>query len=129
MPQRPIQARDAVVAPPARRPDALLRARIAFRPATPADVPALVKMINDAYLRESWLLPGPRIDTKQMAEGLQDSRKHVIVAELDGSVRVTFRADGAWFGLLAVAPAQQDRGSPRCSSTVRRHMRGKLDAT
>jgi predicted N-acetyltransferase YhbS len=114
MPQRSLEARDAVTAPSAHRPDAVLRARVSFRPATQNDVNGLVPMINDAYLREAWLLPPPRITEPALQEELRDSRHSMLVAETSGAicgcVRVKFNEDATWFGLLAVTPAWQGRG-------------------
>lgn len=95
-------------------PEPSLRAAARFRFATLDDVDALVPMINEAYLREAWLLPPPRIDTDELGDDLLTERAAVIIAEaggaLAGSVRVSLREDHAHFGLLATAPAYQGRG-------------------
>ncbi|MDP9238332.1 MAG: GNAT family N-acetyltransferase [Chloroflexota bacterium] len=74
----------------------------------------LVPMINDAYLPEAWLLPPPRITELVLREELRDSDQSLVAGEIDGvtcgCVRVRFRDDGAWFGLLAVASPWQGRG-------------------
>jgi hypothetical protein len=51
---------DEKPAPTAKRPNDAFAATVSFRIATAADVPALVPMINETYLREAWLLPAPR---------------------------------------------------------------------
>ncbi|MBI5284286.1 MAG: GNAT family N-acetyltransferase [Chloroflexi bacterium] len=113
MPQRPLQARDAVTARP-KQPDAAFRAAVRFRTADETDVPAVVPMINAAYLRESHLLPGPRIDPDRLLAELRQPDTQLILAEtggvLAGSVRLITRDDRAYFGLLATDPALQGRG-------------------
>ena len=50
-----------VAAAPAARPlDPAFAATVSLRFAVTDDVPALVAMINEAYLRESHVIPGPR---------------------------------------------------------------------
>jgi ribosomal protein S18 acetylase RimI-like enzyme len=113
MPQRPLEARNAVSAPSAHQPDAAFSAGVSFRGATGRDVPALVAMINAAYLRETWL-PPPRITEPALREDLRRPAQSMVVGEIRGDlcgcVRVKFEEDNTWFGLLAVAPAFQGRG-------------------
>lgn len=105
-------------APPAtprpKAPDASLRAAVTFRLAAEGDVEALAAMINEAYLREAWLLPPPRVGAAELREDVRSGRAAVIVAEvagvLAGSVRVSLRERDAHFGLLATAPVMQGRG-------------------
>ncbi len=118
MPQRPLEARDAVggVAPAtrARRAADGLRASVRFRAATTDDAPGLVALINDAYLREAWLLPPPRITVEEMLHELQDTGRRAVIADIDGalagSVRLSRHDGHLYFGLLAVASACQGRG-------------------
>jgi GNAT superfamily N-acetyltransferase len=88
----------------AKRPDAEFVARVSFRAATPADVDALVPMINAAYDRsEHHIFPGSRRterhDIGQLIGG-------IVVAEQEGRiagcVHIDAGSDPAHYGLLAV---------------------------
>lgn len=98
----------------AKQPDEATRSAVSFRLAAQADVAPLVTLINVAYEREHWLLPAPRTETATLAQEIADTNTRLIVAEaadaLAGCIRVRLAEDGAWFGLLAVAPAMQGRG-------------------
>lgn len=98
----------------AKAPDAAFRARAAFRLATTADAEALASIVNAAYERERWLLPAPRTDNEMLVGEIATPHSRLIVATIDGTlagcVRVRLLGDGAWFGLLATAPAFQGRG-------------------
>jgi len=113
MPQRPLQERDAV-APRAKQPDAAVAARVRFRVGGDADVPAVVPLINEAYLREAWLLPPPRTTVADLGEELRAPGAALLIAEIDGALagcaRIKQRERDTYFGLLAVATAQQGRG-------------------
>jgi GNAT superfamily N-acetyltransferase len=104
---------DEIPALAARRPADAFAASVSFRIAAAADVPALVPMINEAYMREAWLLPAPRTTNEMLAGEIADATTRVIVAEaqgaLAGCVRVRLRDEGAWFGLLATALPFQGR--------------------
>jgi len=101
-------------APAAKPPDASLRQRLRFRPATRGDADPLAAVINEAYLRETWLLPPPRITLAQLNEVLEDARQRVTIAEINGAiagcVRLSRHEGQLYFGLLAVAPLWQGRG-------------------
>lgn len=98
----------------ARSADPAFAASVAFRLATHADVATLVPMINEAYMRESWLLPPPRTDIPSLHEDLDQAATSLIVAEvagtIAGSIALHDRADYAYFGMLAVSTAHQGRG-------------------
>jgi GNAT superfamily N-acetyltransferase len=87
---------------------------VSFRTGGGADVPAVVPMINEAYLREAWLIPPPRTAEETLTRELALPEVRLIVAEvaaaLAGCVRVRLLDDGAWFGLLATAVPFQGRG-------------------
>ena len=101
-------------APQARQPDDYVRSGVTFRLAVLADVEALVPIINEAYMREAWLLPPPRTTQEELAADLALAEFRLMVAELDGelvgSIGVWLRDEGPFFGLFAVAPAFQGRG-------------------
>ncbi len=110
MSQRSLEAREPV----AKRPDAALVARVRFRRGAEADVPAATAVINDAYLREAWLLPPPRITEDGLRDELRDPATEVLIAEVGGEIagciRYRRREQDVYFGLLAVAKAHQGRG-------------------
>lgn len=105
---------DEKPAPAAKRPNDAFAATLSFRVATLADVTSLVPMINEAYLREAWLLPAPRTTEETLAGEIEDAATRVIVAEaqglLAGCIRVRLNGEEAWFGLLAAALPFQGRG-------------------
>jgi ribosomal protein S18 acetylase RimI-like enzyme len=110
MPQRSLEAREPVVR--AKQPAASFAAGVRFRLGGAEDVPAATEVINDAYLREAWLLPPPRITESGLHEELRDGE--LLIAEIDGEiagcVRYRRRDDDVYFGLLAVAAAHQGQG-------------------
>jgi ribosomal protein S18 acetylase RimI-like enzyme len=112
MSQRSLEARDAVAR--AKQPDAAFIAGVRFRRAVPADVPAVTAVINDAYLREAWLLPPPRITEQGLAEEMRDPEVELLIAEFGGEiagcVRFRHREQDTHFGMLAVAPSHQGHG-------------------
>lgn len=98
----------------AKRPDATLRRRVTFRIGSEADVPGATATINEAYLREAWLLPPPRITEDGLRQEMSDPSAALVIAQIDGAlggcVRLRVRERDTYFGLLAVAKAQQGRG-------------------
>ena len=117
MPQRAVEdggAVDVTALARAKVPDAALRARVALRLGGEADIASAVATINEAYLREAWLLPPPRITEDELREELRAPGAALLVAEVDGTlagcVRLRTGERDTYFGLLAVAKAQQGRG-------------------
>jgi len=98
-----------------------------FRPATPADLPALKALVESAYrgdaARAGWtneadLLDGERISAADLAATIADPVHHVILAEADGAligtVTITNKGAGlAYLGMLGVDPARQTGGLGR----------------
>ena len=97
-----------------------------FRPATPADVPALADLINKAYRSEAsqagWtteghLLAGPRIDEATLLEMLAAPPAVLLLAELAGQpagcVYLAPQGPALYLSMLAVAPAAQAHGLGR----------------
>ena len=72
MPQRSLEAREPVAR--AKRPAASFAAGVRFRLGGADDVPAAAAVINEAYLREAWLLPPPRITEAGLYEELRDGQ-------------------------------------------------------
>lgn len=86
-----------------------------IRPATTADIPNMVEMINAAFAVETFL-EGTRTDADRLASTLskgtillaEDSHGHVV-----GSVYMEIRGKRGYMGMLAVDPAQQGKGLAR----------------
>lgn len=97
-----------------------------FRTAGPADVPALVDLVDSAYRgersRSGWtteadLLSGQRIDAQMLRAAVDKPDGLVLVAEAGVSIVACCelrRGDGyAHFGMFAVSPGRQGRGLGR----------------
>src|SRR5690242_20366133 len=93
------------------------------RPATLADIPALERLVNEAYrgdtarlgwTHEAELLEGQRIDKEMLEELLSDRSQSLLVAEYDGEVagcvNIADKGSSAYLGLLTVAPTRQGGG-------------------
>ncbi len=100
---------------------------LTFRPATPADIPALVALVTSAYRgevsRQGWtteadLLEGQRIDPEVLRGDIERPRSRVIVAETQhgGSPELlacvhVAEVDGAgYLGMFSVRPDGQGSG-------------------
>ena len=94
-----------------------------FRTAIPADVPAIVALVESAYRgdsgRRGWttesdLLDGQRTDAAGVALLLGQPGSMLLLAERDGvllaSCHIERRGDSGYFGMFAVDPAQQGSG-------------------
>jgi ribosomal protein S18 acetylase RimI-like enzyme len=95
------------------------------RPATAADIPALVDLLNSAYRGDSsragWtteadLLDGSRTDAELLAAELADPSTTVLLAEdnagpLACCAVTDLGGGGAYFGMFAVRPTDQGRGT------------------
>ena len=94
-----------------------------FRPAVPADVEAVVALVQSAYRGESglrgWttetqLLGGQRTDPREVAELIARSDSLVLLAErggrLVGCCHLERQGDAAYFGMFAVDPDAQRGG-------------------
>jgi GNAT superfamily N-acetyltransferase len=96
---------------------------LAYRPAVPADVPAVANLVNSAYRgdtsRQGWtteadLLDGQRTDVEELAELLADPASMILLCqhgqELIGSVHLQQRDPGAYLGMFTIRPGWQGRG-------------------
>ena len=94
-----------------------------FRPAVAADIPAIVALVESAYRgdsgRRGWttesdLLDGQRTDAAGVAALLHSPDSQVLLAEREDCLLASChiaRHDGeGYFGMFAVAPAQQGGG-------------------
>jgi ribosomal protein S18 acetylase RimI-like enzyme len=84
-----------------------------MRDARPADVAALVNLINEAYIVEQFFVTGPRVSE---ADILTLMRKGTVLVgwsprrEIVGSVYVEKRGERGYIGLLSVSPGLQGLG-------------------
>lgn len=94
-----------------------------FRLATPADVAAIVALVESAYrgdsgrrgwTTESELLDGRRTDDEAVAELIRRPGSCILLAEHDGqllaSSHVERQGESGYFGMFAVAPDRQTGG-------------------
>lgn len=123
-----------------------------FRPATPADLPAVAALANWAYrgqggpvgwTAEGHLLGGPRTDEPSLAALLtRHAADHATLllaypaasAQLVGCVFLHPQADALYLGLLTVAPDQQGSGLGRqlleaAEAYARQHQRPVIRMT
>jgi len=87
-----------------------------FRLATPADVPAILELVNLAYRVEEFFVRGGRADEAEVRRDLAAGA--FILAEGDdgtlaGCVNVAVSASHGHFGMLGVRPGAQSRGLGR----------------
>lgn len=85
------------------------------RLATPADVPAVIALVNSAFAVETFL-HGTRTDEERLAEMMRAG--HLLVAEegpgdIAAAVYIELRGARGYFGMLSVDPARQGRGYGR----------------
>lgn len=98
-----------------------------FRDASPADVDAVVSLVQSAYRgassRDGWtteadLLDGRRTDADEVASLIRpEERSRVLLAEDDEGLlaccHIADRGDHSYFGMFAVSPAAQGAGLGR----------------
>ncbi len=89
------------------------------RLATPADAPALTRLINSAYRVEAFFIIGDRISEPEILSRIGGSQSDFLAVqgvasgELTGAVYVEIRGDRGYFGLLSVDPDHQGTGLGR----------------
>ncbi|WP_374499956.1 GNAT family N-acetyltransferase [Pseudoxanthomonas sp.] len=96
---------------------------LSFRPATHADIPALVALVTSAYRgdvsRQGWtteadLLDGQRIDPDVLARDIGRALSRILIAERGGEMLACAHVaeeDGAgYFGMFSVRPDLQGGG-------------------
>ena len=93
--------------------------QVTIRTATAADLPALIPLINRAFAIETFL-DGTRTDKERLSAILH--KGDLLLAERDGQplacVYIELRGERAYFGMLAVDPAQQGQGLGRSMTTA-----------
>ena len=101
----------------------MIDSNLAFRPATIADIPALVALVTSSYRgdssRQGWtteadLLDGNRIDAEVLRNDIERPQSRVLIAERDGLLLACAHVavdDGfGYFGMFSVRPDLQGRG-------------------
>ena len=96
---------------------------LAFRAARPADVDALVALVQSAYRgdasRAGWtteadLLDGQRTDPEGVGRTIADPNSRIVLAEQDGKLMACAHIEchprGAYFGMFSVNPKSQGGG-------------------
>ncbi len=96
---------------------------LAFRAARPADVDALVALVQSAYRgdasRAGWtteadLLDGQRTDPEGVGRTIADPNSRIVLAEQDGRLmacaHIECQPRGAYFGMFSVNPKSQGGG-------------------
>ena len=85
---------------------------VSIRSAVSRDIPALVRLINAAFLVEQFVFDGDRINTEE-TRAFMDTGKFLLAedtAGFAGCVYLEIRQDRGYLGLLAVDPARQRTG-------------------
>ena len=85
---------------------------VALRVAFIADIPALVRLINAAFVEEQFVFEGDRIDAGE-TRSFMESGKFLVAedaAGFAGCVYLEIRDGRGYLGLLAVDPARQGTG-------------------
>jgi GNAT superfamily N-acetyltransferase len=96
------------------------RFEASIRIATNADIPALVRLINDAFVVEQFVFEGDRINAEE-TQAFMDKGAFLIAEGgrgLAGCVYVEISGDRGYLGLLAVEPLRQGTGLGRKLVTV-----------
>ena len=96
---------------------------LTFRPATLADIPALVELVTSAYRGETskqgWtteadLLEGQRIDPEVLRQDIERPQSRILIAERDGRMlacaHIAEENGAGYFGMFSVRPDQQGGG-------------------
>lgn len=96
---------------------------IGFRPATLADIPALVELVTSAYRgdasRAGWtteadLLDGQRIDAERLQADITRPHSRILIAQSNGVLiacaHIAIEDNVGYFGMFAVMPQRQGAG-------------------
>src|SRR5271170_5027097 len=88
---------------------------LSIRTAHSGDIPALVRLINAAFIVEQFVFDGDRINAEQ-TQAFMETGKFLVVhnsAGFAGCVYLEIRKDRGYLGLLAVDPQRQGTGLGR----------------
>ncbi len=84
------------------------------RTATPADIPAMTRIINDAFIVEAFFKIGNRTSEDELQALMNEGGEFLVVDDADGTmagcVYLYCSGDRAYFGMLSIDPARQGRG-------------------
>lgn len=86
-----------------------------IRLASSGDIPALVLLINAAFVAEQFVFDGDRVDAQETLAFMNTGR-FLVAEDADGFVGCVYaevREDRGYLGLLAVAPSRQGTGLGR----------------
>ena len=86
------------------------------RPAVPQEAPVLVRLINDAFIVESFFKIGDRTSADEIRQMMHAGEFFVLEearGAIAGCVYATFQGERAYFGMLSVDPTEQGRGFGR----------------
>jgi GNAT superfamily N-acetyltransferase len=89
------------------------------RPATPADVPEMLRVINAAYRVEDFFIEGDRTSSDDLKDRFAREGAGFLVIEVEpagtlaGALYVEVRGKRGYFGMLSVDPARQGEGLGR----------------
>src|SRR6185503_12252511 len=99
---------------------------LTFRAAVPADVPAVVALVESAYRgdasRAGWtteadMLDGQRVDVVGVGELVTRPRSRILLAECSGELvaccHLERQGDACYFGMFSVKPTAQAGGIGR----------------
>jgi predicted N-acetyltransferase YhbS len=86
-----------------------------MRQATEADLPAVERLVNAAYVVEEFFLEGGRIDLDQLVDTARNGGRFIVLEErgtdeMIGCVCVTCRPRTGFISLLSVVPTRQGQG-------------------
>ena len=86
-----------------------------IRRATEADLPAVQRLVNGAYVVEEFFLDGGRIDLDELVTTARSGGQFIVLEEpgtdeMIGCVCVTFGARTGFISLLSVIPTRQGQG-------------------
>jgi N-acetylglutamate synthase-like GNAT family acetyltransferase len=89
----------------------------AIRRATEADLPAVERLVNGAYVVEEFFLEGGRIDLDELVTTARSGGQFIVLEEpgtdeMIGCVCVTFGPRTGFISLLSVHPTRQGQGFP-----------------
>jgi len=86
-----------------------------IRRATEADLPAVQRLVNGAYVVEEFFLEGGRIDLDELVATARSGGQFIVLEEpgtdeMIGCVCVTFGPRTGFISLLSVSPTRQGQG-------------------
>ena len=95
--------------------DKMAQPMLSVRHATESDVPAIVRLVNIAFLTERFFIERDRTDAETVRQLLRDDQFLLAEdgAELVACVHVELHGDRGYFGMLSIEPHRQKEGIGR----------------